>query len=97
MSRKLGAPEAMIEDLRKKIKELEISLEVNIETDCNVTIKNGNNEKEQCGPATLITGGWITCPDAWELADKLEVPRKRMGELLASFDIKVRQCQLGCF
>lgn len=97
MSRKLGAPEEMIQDLRKKIRELDISLEVSTETDCHVTVKSGGKEREQGDSSTLITGGWVTCPDAWTMADKLEIPKKKMGELLTAIDIKIRQCQLGCF
>ena len=43
------------------------------------------------------TDGKITCAKAWELADKYNISKKEMGNLLNELKIKITQCQLGCF
>ncbi|MGC8861193.1 MAG: hypothetical protein ACP5R5_00290 [Armatimonadota bacterium] len=47
--------------------------------------------------AVLHAGGWIRCPVAREAAAKLGVDTKQFGKLLNALEIKVRDCELGCF
>jgi len=54
-------------------------------------------DRQQSDPSTLRAGGWITCPDAFALASKLDVPTRVVGKLFNVLDIKIRECQLGCF
>jgi hypothetical protein len=39
----------------------------------------------------------ITCPQAFEIANKAKVSRNAVGEYLTRNRIKIRACQLGCF
>jgi hypothetical protein len=39
----------------------------------------------------------ITCPQAFEIAEKAGVSRLALGEYLTKNTIKIRGCQLGCF
>ncbi len=39
----------------------------------------------------------ITCAKAWEFADKYNIKKKEMGEVLNKLNIKICACQLGCF
>jgi hypothetical protein len=39
----------------------------------------------------------ITCPQAFEVAEKAKVSRMAVGEYLTKNRIKIRSCQLGCF
>ncbi len=41
--------------------------------------------------------GKIACAAAFKLADELGLSRRQMGELLNELQIKITQCQLGCF
>lgn len=39
----------------------------------------------------------ITCPQAFEIAEKANASRKDVGAYLTKNKIKIRACQLGCF
>jgi hypothetical protein len=41
--------------------------------------------------------GRIPCAAAFKLAEELGITRSRLGELLNELNIKIIQCQLGCF
>jgi hypothetical protein len=53
--------------------------------------------KTECGVGTLHPGGRIPCAAALGLAESCGVPGKTVGRLLNLLEIKVRDCQLGCF
>jgi hypothetical protein len=42
-------------------------------------------------------GGRLTCEKAHELANKLNVPLREIGEICNGLKIKISACQLGCF
>lgn len=42
-------------------------------------------------------GGRMTCAEAQALADRLGVPMDLVGRALDQQEIKIVQCQLGCF
>ncbi len=41
--------------------------------------------------------GKIPCAAAFKLAEDLGITRSRLGELFNELNIKIIQCQLGCF
>jgi len=41
--------------------------------------------------------GKISCAKAFQLADEFKVPRKKVGEMLNTLGIRIKECQLGCF
>lgn len=41
--------------------------------------------------------GRIPCAAAFKLAEDLGITRSQFGELLNELNIKIIQCQLGCF
>jgi len=41
--------------------------------------------------------GKIPCARAFLLAQELDLPKARLGELCNELKIKIIQCQLGCF
>lgn len=53
--------------------------------------------RTMCEPPILYQGGWIRCPDALALAARLSIESKDLGKLLNRLQIKVRECNLGCF
>ena len=43
------------------------------------------------------TDNRITCPELFAIAEKLGLPRKRVGDAATQLKIKIHDCQLGCF
>lgn len=41
--------------------------------------------------------GRIACSDAFRIAEELKIPVSKMGKVIQKLDIKIVQCQLGCF
>jgi len=54
-------------------------------------------EKRECSTDTIWWGGWIKCSVAHAAARKLGIPASKMGALLFALNVKIRQCELGCF
>jgi hypothetical protein len=44
-----------------------------------------------------IKNGYLSCPVAWGIASKLNVPRIAVGALADKLGTRVTDCQLGCF
>ena len=42
-------------------------------------------------------GGRISCEKAFEVAEELDVPLRKVGKTLDRLEIKIVRCQLGCF
>jgi len=45
----------------------------------------------------VADGGFITCPKARKLAKDLGVAPKIIGKACDELDIKIKDCELGCF
>jgi len=74
------------------------SIHLELTTDAasaDVTVRPG--DREQCDADTILAGGWIECPAAWAMAQKLGISVQHMGVLLSHLNVKVRNCGLGCF
>ncbi|MFC2038907.1 hypothetical protein ACFLUG_03960 [Chloroflexota bacterium] len=46
--------------------------------------------------ASLVDGK-LPCPVAFKIAEKLGVSNKQVGDMANKLDIKIANCQLGCF
>ena len=44
-----------------------------------------------------LTAGQLPCAEAYEIARKLRVSRRRIGDTATQLKIKIANCQLGCF
>lgn len=66
------------------------------ETDIHISI-DFPKEREISSSEILHSGGKISCPDAFNVAEKLGMSRTKLGEFLNLLDIKIFGCQLGCF
>jgi len=53
--------------------------------------------KKELQEAAAKNNGKISCKKAWELADKYNFPKREMGKTLNDLNIKIINCQLGCF
>lgn len=92
----ISVPENMARGVEAFVQSQEIALKVvqDEEADVRVVQLQGRGE---CDESTLQAGGWIRCSTARELADRLDVSPKKIGRLLDFFDIRIRDCELGCF
>jgi hypothetical protein len=43
------------------------------------------------------TDGRLTCAAAWPLADERGLPRLLLGSVAETLDVRICDCQLGCF
>ena len=96
MPASLGVPESKRQSIKTFLETEEIRLDVVAEGDCTVRVV----ESDRRGPSTssdLCLGGWITCALGRSLGAKLGIGSRNMGKLLNHLDIKVRECELGCF
>ena len=57
-----------------------------------MTIKEVKAQIQAAAP-----NGRIPCAAAFKLAEELGITRSRLGDLLNELNIKIIQCQLGCF
>jgi len=44
-----------------------------------------------------LKGGYLSCPVAWGIARKSNVPKIVVGEITDRLGIRIMNCQLGCF
>ncbi|MEP0813072.1 MAG: hypothetical protein HRF49_00205 [bacterium] len=55
------------------------------------------NGRKESTLDSLFEGGFVKCATARALAERIGIGRGEMGKLLNHLDIKVRDCELGCF
>jgi hypothetical protein len=89
-------PDNLIERVKSFIKSEGVSLEIvqDGSADLRIVQSQGRVQSDACA---LHAGGWIACPTARAIAGRLDVSPKTFGRLLDVLDIKVRDCELGCF
>jgi hypothetical protein len=51
----------------------------------------------ECSLDRLVPGGRILCSVALEMAEACHAPTGAIGRLMNLLEIKIRECQLGCF
>ena len=94
--RKLHAQDIDVAALQAVLEAEAIGLELTADSaGAAATIRPG--ERAQSDVDTIYAGGWIECPTAWALAQKLGISVQQMGVLLTHLNVKVRNCGLGCF
>ena len=42
-------------------------------------------------------GGKIPCAVCFKIAEDFKISKKEMGEILNEINVRISQCQLGCF
>jgi len=92
----IGVSEAMADRLREFATRHDADLEI-VAGDAGAVRVVESEGRQQSDMTTLHAGGWIRCADAQALAGKLELPKRTMARLLDHLDIKIRECELGCF
>lgn len=96
MTGKLSLPPDLADDLRAYVQERGLDLEILAGKGGQVEVVE-RGEPGRCQEALLQRGGWIECAAAMGLARRLGIPMAETGPLLSRLEIKIRNCQLGCF
>ncbi len=96
MKAELGVPEEMLEEVRAFIQSRAVTLDVAATTDAAVVVVR-TAERQESDLKTLQAGGWIACPTALAMAQKLHMPPAELGKLLDFVNVKIKACSLGCF
>ena len=102
MTALLVVPESMAESVADFVKEHSIPLYVASTDDASSSADRivrvvCCDERLQSDSSTLYSDGWITCATARAMGAELDVGLMNMGNLLDFLNVKVRQCELGCF
>ncbi len=92
----LQVPEGLRDSVRSFVQAESLSIEVVSDGDGAVRVVQGSG-RQQSDASTLQAGGWITCAAARAMTSKLRTDGRKVGKLLDLLDIKVRDCELGCF
>ena len=96
MTASLVVPESMVTSVCEFLTTEAIPLDVATSGESAVRVETSTT-RQQCRTDVLYTGGWIACSQALKIADALDIGAANMGKVLNLLDIRVRQCQLGCF
>ncbi len=96
MTARLVAPEPWRAALEEYARREKLSLEIAAEGEGAVRVLPPE-ERRACGPEALVVKGRIPCGVARAMAGRLGIPMNRMAGLLNLLEIKVRECELGCF
>lgn len=93
---RIGAEPAISEELAAYVSDSGVQLDVVDLREAALVVRL-SDERRECDLSALYCGGWMSCATARALADKLGIANRDVGRLLDHFDIKVKDCALGCF
>ena len=96
MSHLVSVPETLRDKFVHFVNAEEIGLQVTNETQADLEILEVADRRE-CDGKQLFCGGWIQCEVARSIADRLGVQKRDIGKLLDFLNVKIRNCELGCF
>ena len=92
----INVPEKINGDFLAFLTKENIALEPATDAGGEVSVVLGEDRRE-CSSTSLYHGGWIKCDTARDLKDNLSIEYKNVGKILDFLEIKVRDCELGCF
>lgn len=92
----INIPETMHDEIKEFLAKENIAVTVASDAKCDVSVVPGE-ERRESSVSSLHPGGWIKCPVAWAVSDKLSISYGEMGKILNFYEIKIRDCALGCF
>ena len=96
MQATLGAPEALAESLVAFVEAESIPVEVVTSGEATVRVVE-SQDRQESSVSTLQAGGWIACLTAHQIAERLGVEIRQVGQLANHLEIKIKACELGCF
>ena len=96
MATTILVPENLVEEIKALIQSEGLPLEIVREGQADLRVARSERRVES-DDSTLHTGGWIRCPVARDIGARLGIDSRQFGKLLNALDIRVRDCELGCF
>jgi hypothetical protein len=92
----IGVPEGMRSDFSSFLAKENIPLAVTTSDsgDAEVAVAE---ERLECEISVLYQKGWVKCSVARAAAEQLSLQYHEFGKVLNFLDIKIRDCELGCF
>ncbi len=96
MKNEIGAEGALKNELAGFLRREQIPLEA-VDADLAAVTVAAPGGRLESGYETIFAGGWVKCETARYLAEKLGISRREMGKVLNFLDVKIRDCELGCF
>jgi len=92
-----GVPQDLAKQFKEFARKGNIRLNIVSNLDATIQVVRGEEERMKSDLATLHIDGWIPCETARAVAKRLGISTLNMGKLLDYFNVKVRECALGCF
>ncbi len=92
----LGVPERWRKTVAGFAGKEGLPIAITGEDNCTIKIADSEESRESV-ENTLYAGGWIRCSVARRLSVTLGTTEKKTGALLNLLNIKIRDCELGCF
>lgn len=92
----IGVPESMRTDFSAFLEKENIPLVVTSADSGDMQIAVAE-ERLECDLSTLYQKGWVKCNVARASAEQLSLEYSEFGKMLNYLDVKVRECELGCF
>ena len=96
MSLRLLVPEPLRAKAEEFVRTTAADIELVHEEPCDVRVVVSEG-RQQSDLQTIQAGGWIACATAWAMAARHDLSVRKLGELLNLFDVKIKECCLGCF
>ena len=98
MTAVINIPESLKENFADLLVQSGIDLEIAPDGSGQVrVIEEAETERREGTRSILYTHGWINCEAARQVAENLSISYGGAGRILDFLDIKVRNCELGCF
>ena len=97
MITEISVPAEMADDLGRFLAAESIDLSAVTDKSASVKVVPTGPQRQGGDLETLYAGGWISCQNGRDLAEKLGIDAGDVGKLLDHLKIKVRACVLGCF
>ncbi len=96
MALKISIPNSLVEKVAELFLSEGIDIDIVPEETAILHIVEAKGKVESEG-STLQAGGWIRCSTARGFAEKLGASHRQVGMLMDLLQIKIRDCELGCF
>lgn len=96
MPSSIGVPEAMSSEFSAFLAKENIPLAVTSSESGDVKVAVGE-ERLECNTSLFYHKGWIKCDVARAAAENLSLQYREFGKVLNYLDVKIRDCELGCF
>jgi hypothetical protein len=98
MAAAINIPDSLKEKFADLLVQSSIDLKIVLDGSGRVQVIEGaDSDRREGTRSTLYTHGWINCEVARRVAEDLSISYSEAGRIMDFLNIKVRNCELGCF